>query len=267
MANTTSLPKNMLIDDFPEELRLEVAKQIALEENNATTYPSEMAGQVIRNNNNNDTNNSLVFVSRHPILESHREIRHSYQNALRSLVLDAQIPRVIMHVLNFDFAPLINEYFNKLTPHARAPGVIFAQYLEIRFTFNSDFIVDRGDESNIAPELRNPDCYVEVPQKVRTDLQAWSDFLTQERAAGRPHNISRYQYTRIGKTIKNDEWFETIRNALFYLNERGDATGEILRILRQAVPYFKGCYHWFATSEWAFRQPNHPTHEAPGEMG
>lgn len=111
MANTTSLPKNMLIDDFPEELRLEVAKQIALEENHATMYPSEMAGQVIRNNNNNDTNNSLlVFVSRHPILESHREIRHSYQNALRSLVLDAQIPRVIMHVLNFDFAPLINEF-------------------------------------------------------------------------------------------------------------------------------------------------------------
>lgn len=257
MANIGNLPPNMLFSNFALELCVDVSSGWPrMQVQQHSSQLNWLIGKITA---------TCSSGSEHTISSpACKPLRHVCQDALRGLALNAQIGRLTLHVPNFDFTPIITEYFSRLTTYAQTPAAIAAQYLEIRFTFDSNFSAGRGDESHIPLENRNPDEYVEVTPKVRADLQAWPAFHAQEHAAGRPHNISRYQYIKMGN---NDAEFEVIRDALRVHNERRDATGEFLRMLIPAAPFVKADYTRRYPLRYAYRDPNWPSRDPPGDMG
>lgn len=257
VANTAKLFENMHISVFPPELCMDIVEQHVSGGESATLPPVELAEWEI-------DGNLVIWVDVQNTLRSCKPLNHDYQARLRQLALDAQFPRLALHVLNFDFTSTITEYFSKLTPNAQTAAAIAAQRLEIKMSFNSDFTLDRGDESPIHPEMRYPANWVLVTPKVTADLQAWIDFLPQEQAAGRPFHISAYEWIKMGN---DDAELENIRNAINTMNGYGRAAGEFLGILLPGVDFVKTHYGLKDPKGFFYRDPNRPTVEAPGSMG
>lgn len=257
VANTAKLFENMHISVFTPELCMDIVEQYVSRGESATLPPVELAEWEI-------DGNLVIWVNVQNTLRSFKPLNHDYQARLRQLALDAHFPRLTLHVLNFDFTSIITEYFSKLTQNAFTAAAIAAQRLEIKMSFNSDFTVDRGDESHIHLELRHPANWVLVTPKVTADLQAWIDFLPQQQAAGKPFHISAYEWIKMDD---DDAELENIRDAISTMNMYGRAAGEFLRILLPGVDFVKTHYGLKDPQSFFYRDQNRPTVEAPGSMG
>lgn len=163
----------------------------------------------------------LPYTTTHASLGTARRFRESYRKALDSIWRTGGAEYVI-RVVNFDFSPLMNDFFAKVQ-HSTARPLMHRNTITVKLVFTTDFLRRLPEnEPRSAPNA-----------KVRLDLEAWLEFLVNERAAaGRPITTPAYKCIGIGD---NQDELAKISDAIFYIHKYWNVYSEIRKI-------FKACF-------------------------
>lgn len=208
------------ITTIPEEICQAILQHIVTKAKTVEIIPIALAQR-------NINKIPLTYTAIHALSLTSRQIRESYQLALKANSRSGAITRASLHVLNFDFSPIINVFSGEHVPST----VRF----KVKLTFTTDLVTRSSgwngysrsytDDSSPAKSLPSA--------KVTQDLQTWLDFLVRRRREIRGIRISAYQCIKMGST--NDELEEII-----------DAIGRMEEVMEIETPQIMdACYDFF----------------------
>lgn len=193
------------------------------EESRVTIAPASMAWTSVENTQ------PLIYISTHSVLKTCRTLRTDFQNCLEVHTREGKIDRVSFRVLNFDFSAIIDSFFAKIKPEARAG--MRRHIFKFKLIFDTNFVTRSSTWNGYSDQYASLDSEEDslASAKAKRVVAKWLRFLVQERAAGRTMSRISYECIEIGNT---EDGFRELWHAICGLNENMDAGHDLLSLLR-----------------------------------
>lgn len=205
----TSKPCSFL--DLPKEVRLGIIKLRLRNLVKAVFVPTAMTRNKITENGYIkpllSSEQTLICATTEKFARTCKQLRSDYAEVICSKPLFAcQIPRLVVHVLDFDFSFAISELFSRFTDATRQFFEAPSHRIWIRLTITRSFALMPND----------------------IGLQQWLLWREQEEAAGREIEVD-YEFSDF--STKGENELEELRYFLLLFNSEDGESAEIVRAM------------------------------------
>lgn len=160
----------------------------------------------------------LVYITTAALSKTCTQLNSDYAKALAPRIRQCKAPILVLHVLDFDFAPFVQE--------------VFAQFADATRAFYSQ------RPRTIRIEMTISDAFARVPDERR--LASWLQWRAAEESAGRGFRVY-YTVRREGSTKGVNE-MESLRYSLLLhdpYNEEEEEEGDVGKIMDAMGKWFK----------------------------
>jgi len=203
------------IGKLPPELRLRIIQQFIQSTERVAVVPKAFGRKTFDAPFLRPDEPQLVFTTTNPLAETCTQLHEEYTKALKSHVLSCKAPNLVLHVLDFDFSPIINE--------------ILSAFLAA----NRQYYYSRAHSVNI--QLTITEAFARLPDE--KGLGDWLQWRATEESVGRGVNV-RYAVQLMGSTEGANE-MEALRYFLILYDPYSTASGEVGDIMRAMKAFFE----------------------------
>jgi hypothetical protein len=157
----------------------------------------------------------LVLTTNSPLARTSTRMYNEYASALRTQILSLQVPRLELHVLDFDFSPVTRELLSHFNATHRKFFNTSPNTITVRLTITKTF-TNLPDEGG---------------------FRRWLEWRASEESADRKINV-KYEIVCC-KSIKTANDMEALRFWLLLFDPFSDSDGEVGDIMKVMLGFFK----------------------------
>jgi hypothetical protein len=218
-----------LINTLPPELRIMVMQLLMQRLRKVAIVPKVMAQRDIYSPIASSDGPSLVFTTKCPLARTCYQLHTEYVSELRTQIFASKVPTLILHVLNFDFSPIIRELLYRFNDENREYFNARAGAISIRLKLTDSFF-DRVAGENGRME------WLEEKYSETTGLSQWLAWRAAEESAGRKLAVT-YKVTR-NASVEGVEDREALRLFMLLFDPENDAPGDVGDIVEAVGRFF-----------------------------
>jgi hypothetical protein len=218
--NETAMPErnglaNSTIAKLPRELLHEVDKILMQQIRKVVVVPRVMTRKHALAPLESPDGPALALTTKIALARTSTYMYNEHAAALRSQILSLQVPRLELHVLDFDFSPITRELLAHFNGTHRKFFNTKPNTITIRLTITKTF-TNLPDEGG---------------------FRRWLEWRESEESADRKINV-KYDIVR-GKSVKAANDMEALRFWWLLFDPYGDSEGDVGNIMKEMLGFFK----------------------------
>jgi hypothetical protein len=222
----TDSPLNLL----PAELRLEIMKLYIQRLRRIAIIPKALTEDHDVTPTTTSTEPSLVFTSGYPLLQTCHQLHAEYTDELRARALGCKIPKLVLHVRDFDFSPFTRELFPCFEDSHRKYFNARAGAITIHLTITEAFFTRAEGEEGLIEWLEDRE---DEPAR----LWKWFEWREAEEKAGRKVKVTYIVERNVDIESRKD--MEALRMYMLLVDPYSDKDGEVGDLVQAMIKFFK----------------------------